>query len=386
MAGLFDLIQSGDPAVNNGLLNFGLSLLQSKGSFGNAVGRAGQVAQLGARDYRQQEELLKRTRLNDELLQMQLEQQQRQVAEQARMQELAKQYYQTPQQQAMAKHGGPFMAAAKDAPNMPGGFDRQGYMQALYAEGKLPMALQMEQLLQKQAPQLTNVPEGGRIGYMDPATGKWVQVAEGAPRSDKESKEIQTLKLIYGEGTPEYMAALKQLGQKMTTHQPAPKQEIHLGQKGFDNTLKLRGDFRSEPIYKAHQEMQSAYSQIVQSLKQASPAGDLAGATKIMKLLDPGSVVRESELGMAMAASGLLDRMQNYASMVVNGTKLTPTQRKDFQTLADALFAESVKQYNTKRSEYKDIAERNQLVVPDVVGSPSVAPAGSGEWSMVKVP
>jgi hypothetical protein len=143
---------------------------------------------------------------------------------------------------------------------------------------------------------------------------------------------------------------------------------VNTGQKGFDNTLKLRSDFRSEPIYRAHQDVKSAYSQISTALKQNSPAGDLAGATKIMKILDPGSVVRESELGMAMAASGALDRLTNYADMVMRGTKLTPNQRKDFQTLADALYQESSTQYNAKRQEYQGIAERNGLDPMDVLG------------------
>lgn len=148
----------------------------------------------------------------------------------------------------------------------------------------------------------------------------------------------------------------------------ASKVEVNTGQKGLDNTLKVRGDFRSEPIYKAHGEVQSAHAQITTALKQNSPAGDLAGATKLMKILDPGSVVRESELGMAMAASGLMDRVTNYADMVLKGTKLTPTQRKDFQSLSDALLKESQGQYNAKRTEYKGIAERNQLNVEDILG------------------
>lgn len=143
---------------------------------------------------------------------------------------------------------------------------------------------------------------------------------------------------------------------------------INDGQKGFDNVLKARGDFRSEPVYKAHQEMKSAYSQIRQALGQASPAGDLAGATKIMKLLDPGSVVRESELGMAMAASGLADRVSNYANMIVSGQKLTPTQRKDFQTLADRLFSESVNAYNAKATEYRGISSRFGFDPDEVTG------------------
>ena len=154
---------------------------------------------------------------------------------------------------------------------------------------------------------------------------------------------------------------------------------VNTGQKGFDNTLKLRGDFRSEPIYKAHQEMQSAHAQIGAGLKQGTPVGDLASATKIMKLLDPGSVVRESELGMAMAASGLGDRLANYAQNVISGNKLTPQQRKDFQALADQLYIESVNQYNTKRSEYSDIAGRNELNVQDVVGSESKKPTAAAK-------
>lgn len=156
---------------------------------------------------------------------------------------------------------------------------------------------------------------------------------------------------------------------------------VSTGQKGFDNELKLRGDFRGEPVYKAHQEMQSAHSQIQQSLKQATPAGDLAGATKIMKLLDPGSVVRESELGMAMAATGLVDRAQNYAQNIISGNKLTPKQRQEFQRLADALYGESVKAYNSKRSEYKKLGGEYGLNADRAVGAPaSLAqkPSGGG--------
>lgn len=159
---------------------------------------------------------------------------------------------------------------------------------------------------------------------------------------------------------------------------------VNTGQKGLDNELKIRSDFRSEPIYKAHSEVQSAYSQISAALKQQSPAGDLAGATKIMKILDPGSVVRESELGMAMAASGALDRLQHYATNIINGTKLTPKQRADFQMLADKLYQESANQYNSKRKEYEGFATdyglNPQRILGPAITSPRLptAPAAPG--------
>jgi hypothetical protein len=77
--------------------------------------------------------------------------------------------------------------------------------------------------------------------------------------------------------------------------------------------------------------------QINKGLDAKSPAGDLASATKFMKLLDPTSVVRESELAMAMQATGALDKLYNYANLISTGQKLTPSQREDFRSLAKAL-------------------------------------------------
>ncbi len=157
---------------------------------------------------------------------------------------------------------------------------------------------------------------------------------------------------------------------------------VTTGQKGLENEFKLRDGFKGEPIYKAHQEMDSAYRQIKQSLGQATPAGDLAGATKIMKLLDPGSVVRESELGMAMQASGLMDRLSNYGNMIITGQKLTPTQRKEFQALADALYSESINQFNSKRSEYEKLGGEYGLNAGRALGPTASAPATSSGWSI----
>lgn len=212
---------------------------------------------------------------------------------------------------------------------------------------------------------------------IDPNTGQPVYSEPAAP--EKPTSAVQEYEYAKAQG---YQGSFKD----WTTEKAragASSVSVNTGQKGLDNTLKLRGEFKSEPIYKAHQEVQAAHSQIKEALKLESPAGDLAGATKIMKILDPGSVVRESELGMAMAASGLMDRITNYAQMTLSGQKLTPTQRKDFQKLADALYAESVKQYNTKRGEYKGIADRNQLPEADVIGSEAALPTNG--WGIVKV-
>lgn len=161
------------------------------------------------------------------------------------------------------------------------------------------------------------------------------------------------------------------------------------GQKGFENERGLGKDFRAEPIYKDFSDMQTAYSQVVSSLKQGTPIGDVAGATKVMKLLDPGSVVRESELGIAMAAGGRMDRLQNYFSNMMSGQKLTPQQRDDFERLSNELYAAAGQAYNQKRAEYMQMGDAygfknlgtvlgKPATLPTIMRAPTTAPAANG--------
>lgn len=138
----------------------------------------------------------------------------------------------------------------------------------------------------------------------------------------------------------------------------------------FKNERDLRNDFAGLPTTKAFNEVQTAYDQIGVALKKQSPAGDLAAATKIMKILDPGSVVRESELGMAMAATGALDRVQNYADMLIKGTKLNAKQRQDFGDLSRQLYEVAAERYDQTAREYQGVAKDYNLN-PERVAKPS---------------
>jgi len=203
----------------------------------------------------------------------------------------------------------------------------------------------------------------------DPA--KFIELT--TPKAEATPSAIKEYQFAVGQG---YQGSFQdfQLAQKSAV---APKVMLDMtgGQKGFENEMKLKSEFRSEPVYKAYGEMQSAYGQITDSLKAASPAGDLAAATKFMKLLDPGSVVRESELGMAMAASGALDRAKNYAQLRISGEKLTETQRKDFAKLANDLFSTATTAYNTKRGEFEQMGTAYGLDANRALGAPAKLPS-----------
>jgi hypothetical protein len=215
------------------------------------------------------------------------------------------------------------------------------------------------------------------------------RVVSGAMPYEPQSPDLRAVEYIQGrslKGTGQ--AGITDVGQYR--QQIAPKNVVNVpdftaGERGFKNERDLGKDFKSEPIYKDFNDMKAAYGQVITALDQNTPIGDVAGATKVMKLLDPGSVVRETELAIAMQASGRLDRLQNYFSLWASGQKLTPTQRDDFKQLSAELYAAAGQAYNQKRDEYKgfggaygfknlDTALGAPATLPSIVRKP---PAGA---------
>lgn len=190
---------------------------------------------------------------------------------------------------------------------------------------------------------------------------------------------LENLQSLKQEASPTEIRILKETGQPVTLENVMKIRQsgagggtnvsVNTGEKGFTNEFKIKDAFSAEPIYKEYQGMKSAFSQIQESLKKANPIGDVAAATKIMKLLDPGSVVRESELGIAMAATGKIDRLTNYVDMWKKGTLLTPTQRNEFNALATELFSASSKAYNDKRNEYAGFGAKYGIDANQALGA-----------------
>jgi hypothetical protein len=187
---------------------------------------------------------------------------------------------------------------------------------------------------------------------------------------DKPESAPPEVQLLNAAGVPvtfENIMKLKRSG--------AASVSVDTGQKGFENKMSAKKTFMSEPIYKDFTDMKSAYGQVISALDQGSPIGDVAGATKVMKLLDPGSVVRESELGIAMAASGRMDRLKYYFDNWASGNKLTPTQRSDFKQLSNELYAAAGQAYNQKRGEYIDFGASTGVELDKALGAPANIPS-----------
>jgi hypothetical protein len=96
-----------------------------------------------------------------------------------------------------------------------------------------------------------------------------------------------------------------------------------------------------------------AYSNITEAGKAGSGAGDVALITSFMKMLDPGSVVRETEFATARDTNGLYESLQSSLSKAQTGELLTPAARQNYLDLANKYMAAANKRDETIRADIR---------------------------------
>jgi len=173
-----------------------------------------------------------------ELMQMQMDQQKRQQEQQARAQQQQDEFramIQSPLSQAniVAAQAGPLGTRAAAAAQ-PAVDPQAQLMFSAMKKGQLS-PLDYLKLQQKDETPLI-VPEGGTA-----ITRSGRVIASGTPKREPTDKDLELLKLLHGEGTPAYMAAMQQLATKRSTHAPAPSASVIMKQEGEEAKVVGKG-------------------------------------------------------------------------------------------------------------------------------------------------
>jgi len=183
-----------------------------------------------------------------------------------------------------------------------------------------------------------------------PKDGKAVPVMENGRPKTVQVPNTNDVKILMSDGT------LMSGGSIPTP--TSPEKPMTKYQK-----IKLEGELRDDYRKDSSNFVEiSRQAKIIESsLNDDSAAGTLASATAFMKMLDPGSVVRESELAMAMKTNGALDRMGNYINVIQSGQVLTKQQKADFAKLIKAYSNASNEAQRNLNKKYGQIASEYGL-------------------------
>ncbi|MEM1149455.1 MAG: hypothetical protein AAGI03_02720 [Pseudomonadota bacterium] len=133
-------------------------------------------------------------------------------------------------------------------------------------------------------------------------------------------------------------------------------EQLENPQPDFSDRQGLRKEFIGQTTVKDFRKQAEAFGRIDASAFEPSPAGDLALIFNYMKVLDPGSVVRESEFATAARSGSYGDRIQATVDQILAGTRLSEDQRADFVGRAQRLYADAERQYTAVRDQYAAIA------------------------------
>lgn len=113
--------------------------------------------------------------------------------------------------------------------------------------------------------------------------------------------------------------------------------------------------------------VRDAFDKIEVSAKNPSPAGDLSLIIAYMKVLDPGSVVKESELATAEQAGHVGQRVYAlYSKLFTTKGRLEPAQRVDFVSRSKVLMQAYQKNHEHLEGTYRKLA-KSMKMDPDQV-------------------
>lgn len=137
--------------------------------------------------------------------------------------------------------------------------------------------------------------------------------------------------------------------------------------RNFTRADKLRDEYNAAS--KDFVAIGDSYTRLQEAARDPSAAGDLSLIFQYMKMLDPGSVVREQEFANAQNAAGVPDRIRNAYNRTISGERLNPNQRRDFLNNAQKLYTGQRSRHETTvKARYTEIAKRFQVNPQDVVG------------------
>lgn len=162
-----------------------------------------------------------------------------------------------------------------------------------------------------------------------------------------------------------------QTAQVQATQQILPKEKL-------TRATTLRKEFQAHPVYKSFQtiersekSMKVAYEKsVADKTTKSRIASDQALGVLFQKLLDPTSVVRESEYARTPEGAGIMSRIKSVLPRLARGgLGISNEDRKELYEMAEALLVVAKEQMNKHIANYTGFAQSYDVDPKLVLGN-----------------
>lgn len=132
---------------------------------------------------------------------------------------------------------------------------------------------------------------------------------------------------------------------------------------------------REKQVRKEYTDLTKDYRTVAQAFDRVAASqdtgpGDIALIFNYMKMLDPGSTVREGEFSTAQNSGGIPTAIRNTYNQAVAGERLTAEQRASFKSQAEDLFAAAAKSEERARASLMPVIKQYGLDANQIFGAP----------------
>lgn len=146
-------------------------------------------------------------------------------------------------------------------------------------------------------------------------------------------------------------------------------------QRSEENTL--RASFLSQQPVKDYLAMSSQVRSIRDAATRENPSryNDINLVYAYAKMLDPNSVVRETEYGMVIEAGGIQQRIYRWGSVINGQSAFNDQTRREILREAEGRYNSTREAYDVQADAFKELARnagvRPEMVIPPVPRMPS---------------
>lgn len=145
----------------------------------------------------------------------------------------------------------------------------------------------------------------------------------------------------------------------------------------------FRKEFNALPQVKAYGEVQPVLQSAREAVSVDTPAADLNLIYAAAKIMDPTSVVRESETAMVIKAGSPAERLMGQWNYIIGGGRLNAKARAELMAQIESRGRGYESGYKAARKAYEGIAAKNgipadQVFIEPFAGSPVAPPMQQG--------
>lgn len=141
------------------------------------------------------------------------------------------------------------------------------------------------------------------------------------------------------------------------------------------NTLRNEYGKKSDKIGEGVRHAETVMTLLADPTIAQDPTKQVSLVFAFGKMLDPESVVRESEYALIANARGVFQGLLQKPDQIMTGARLTPEQLSSMQQVARQLYSGADQRRRDLADYYRGLAQRNQVPVEDVL---PMMPQGGG--------